>query len=354
MPTTFVDKSVRSRKDSTKKNPNLSKTDFASTAPQANTDLGSNSTATVDLSRIPTVDHQKNPDSIAPSRLAIILAVGGPPLALGIGLAWAVSTGGLNPMFIALIFGGWIATGLGITVGYHRMVAHRGFETHDWVRAFWRAMGTMALEGCPLQWSTVHRKHHKHSDQDLDPHTPHKKNHGWLKGLFFSHLGWMFQQHTFVEDVEKFSPDLRKDRVVMFFHRTYVYWILLSIMIPVGIGYLIEPTWRGALFGFLFGAGARIFWTHHITWSINSVCHIFGSQPFTAKDYSRNNFLFGVLAFGEGWHNNHHAFPNSARHGLKWWQIDLSWVVIRTMSLVGLAWNVKTPSKKEIISKAKG
>ena len=161
----------------------------------------------------------------------------------------------------------------------------------------------------------------------------------------------MFRQHTFLDEVEKFSPDLRTDPIVMFFHRTYVYWIALSVAIPVGIGLLIQPTVMGAVYGFCFGAGFRIFWTHHVTWSINSVCHVFGARPYKSKDHSRNNFLFGILALGEGWHNNHHAFPNSARHGLKWWQFDLSWVVIRTMSLLGMVWNVKTPSKKEMLSK---
>ena len=171
------------------------------------------------------------------------------------------------------------------------------------------------------------------------------------KGLLFAHLGWMFRQHTFVEDVNKFSPDLRKDPIVMFFHRTYSFWILMSLVIPIGIGYLIQPNLMGALYGLLLGGAARIFWTHHITWSINSVCHVFGSRPYRSKDKSTNNFLFGVLALGEGWHNNHHAFPNSARHGLRWWQFDLSWIVIRTMSMLGLAWDVKTPSERELQAK---
>jgi stearoyl-CoA desaturase (delta-9 desaturase) len=304
-----------------------------------------------ELKGIPTTDFKTSPDSIAPSRLAVSLAVGLPPVGLVIGLVLAVQYGGLNPWFIGLALGGWIATGLGITIGYHRLIAHRAFQTHSWLRAFWTALGAMALEGCPLQWSTVHRKHHQHSDLERDPHTPYKKGHGWLQGFFFSHLGWMFRQHTFVEDVNKFSADLRKDPVIMFFHKTYLYWILMSVAIPIGIGYLIEPTMLGALYGLLFGAALRIFWTHHITWSINSVCHIFGSRPYQTKDKSTNNLLFGILALGEGWHNNHHAFPNSARHGLKWWQFDLSWVVIRMMSWCGLAWKVKTPSVKELQSK---
>lgn len=287
-------------------------------------------------------------DSVAPSKTAIVIAVGLPPVAMLGGLILAIIYGGISAWFIPLILGGWVVTGLGITVGYHRLVAHRAFATHGWLRAFWLAVGAMALEGCPLQWSTVHRKHHKHSDENDDPHTPHKEHHGWFQGLFFSHLGWMFRQHTFIEDVKKFSPDLQNDPLVMFFHRTYRYWILLSVFIPVAIGYMIDPTVRGALLGLCLGAGARIFLTHHITWSINSVCHVFGAQPYKSKDHSRNNMLFGILAFGEGWHNNHHAFPNSARHGLKWWQFDLSWIIIRSMALCGLAWNVKTPTNREM------
>ncbi|MEE2641382.1 MAG: fatty acid desaturase [Planctomycetota bacterium] len=304
------------------------------------------------LKGVPSSVELEQPGSIAPSKLAIVMAVGFPPLGMAIGMVLAVTVGGLSPWFLALVLGGWVATGLGITVGYHRMVAHRSFKTHGWVRAFWMALGAMALEGCPLQWSTVHRKHHKHSDQEVDPHTPYKKGHGLWKGLFFSHIGWMFRQHTFVEDINRFSPDLRKDPVVMFFHRTYVYWILLSALIPMFIGYLIQPNWLGVVYGLLFGAGARLLWTHHITWSINSVCHVFGSRPFESKDKSTNNFLFGILALGEGWHNNHHAFPNSARHGLWWWQFDLSWVVIRSLKFAGLVWDVKTPSSRELQSRS--
>ena len=307
--------------------------------------------SSTDLNRIPSMNPSEELKEIAPSRTAIILAVGLPPVGLIVGLILAVTMGGLNPWFIALMLGGWIATGLGITIGYHRLVAHRSFQTYGWVRAFWTALGAMALEGCPLQWSTVHRKHHRHSDHEPDPHTPHKKDHGPLKGLFFAHLGWMFRQHTFVEEVVRYSPDLRKDPVVMFFHRTYVLWILLSLAIPTLIGYLIEPTWLGAAYGLLLGGAARIFWTHHITWSINSVCHVFGTQSYNAKDKSTNNFLFGILALGEGWHNNHHAFPNSARHGLKWWQFDLSWIVISGMKFLGLAWDLKTPSERELRAK---
>lgn len=319
--------------------------------PQMHANQGTEAGHLKDLKGIPSSSPSKLEKEIAPSRTAIIIAVGTPPLALVLGLILAVSLGGLNPWFIALVFGGWILTGLGITIGYHRLVAHRSFQTYGWVRAFWTAMGAMALEGCPLQWTTVHRKHHRHSDHEPDPHTPHKQAHGPIKGLFFAHLGWMFRQHTFVEDVNKYSPDLRKDAVVMFFHRTYLFWILVSLAIPTAIGYLIEPTWTGALLGLLFGGGARIFWTHHITWSINSVCHVFGSQSFNAKDKSTNNMLFGILALGEGWHNNHHAFPNSARHGLKWWQFDLSWIVIRCMHFLKLAWNIKLPSERELLAK---
>lgn len=301
--------------------------------------------------KIPSLHPTGSAGEIAPSRTAIIMAVGIPPLGLILGLVLAVTLGGLNPWFIALIFGGWIATGLGITIGYHRLVAHRSFQTYGFIRFFWTAMGAMALEGCPLQWSCVHRKHHRHSDHEPDPHTPHKKDHGLWGGLLFAHLGWMFRQHTFVEDVDRYCPDLKKDPIVMFFHRTYVWWILLSLAIPTLIGFLIQPTLLGAVYGLLFGAGARIFWTHHITWSINSVCHVFGKQEYDAKDHSTNNFLFGILALGEGWHNNHHAFPNSARHGLSWWQFDLSWIVISGMKWLGLAWGVKTPSARELQSK---
>jgi len=152
-------------------------------------------------------------------------------------------------------------------------------------------------------------------------------------------------------DLKRYVPDLAKDRLLRRVDRNYYMIVLASLLIPAILGWLIEGTLFGAFLGLVWGGLVRIFMTHHMTWSINSMCHLFGSRDFEASDESRNNIFFGVFVFGEGWHNNHHAFPSSARHGLKWWQFDASWIVIRTMQLFGLAWNVRLPSAHAIASR---
>ena len=262
--------------------------------------------------------------------------------------------GWMGWLYLSMMIGGWILTGLGITVGFHRLLTHRSFETYGWVRAFWMAMGALAIEGSPLVWCAMHRKHHQHSDEDGDPHSPLLHGDGWrnaVRGFIHGHFGWLFTNQWTSADLERFVPDLLEEKRLVTVDRLYYLWVLASLLIPALIGGLVTLTWTGALLGFIWGGLTRIFVTHHITWSINSVCHIFGSYDYESGDNSRNNFLFGILGHGEGWHNNHHAFPTSARHGLKWWQFDLSWIVIRTMQLLGLAWNVRLPSERALVSK---
>jgi stearoyl-CoA desaturase (delta-9 desaturase) len=165
-------------------------------------------------------------------------------------------------------------------------------------------------------------------------------------------VGWLFGGFWSYPHFQRYIPDLIADPWLVKVDRSYYVFVVLSLALPTAIGAWIEPTWRGALMGLLWGGLARIFMTHHITWSINSVCHIFGRRDYDSQDHSRNNWLCGILAFGEGWHNNHHAFPTSARHGLKWWQFDASWLIIRAMQSVGLAWNVQLPSGAAIQKKA--
>jgi stearoyl-CoA desaturase (Delta-9 desaturase) len=223
---------------------------------------------------------------------------------------------------LALLGGMYFFTALGITVGYHRMLTHRSFEAHPAVRFFFLMLGSMAVEGPALDWASIHIKHHANSDEDDDPHSP-------LHGFFHAHIGWFIA--GFEADPEKYGKWLLKDRMVMFMTRTFFVWVVLGFVIP----YLLSG-WTGVLWGGL----VRVFLTHHVTWSVNSVCHTFGRRMFETKDQSRNHWLVGLLAFGEGWHNNHHAFPRSAFHGLRWYQFDLSAYVIRSLELIGLAWNV--------------
>jgi stearoyl-CoA desaturase (delta-9 desaturase) len=213
-------------------------------------------------------------------------------------------------------------TALGITIGYHRMLTHRSFETHPAVRFLFLVLGSMAIEGPALDWASIHIKHHANSDDDDDPHSP-------LHGFFHAHSGWFVS--GFEAEPEVYGKWLLKDRMVMFASKTFFLWAALGFVIPYLLG-----GWTGVLWGGL----VRVFLTHHVTWSVNSVCHTFGRRMFDTNDMSRNHWLVGLLAFGEGWHNNHHAFPRSAFHGLRWWQFDLSAYIIRALEWIGLAWDV--------------
>jgi stearoyl-CoA desaturase (delta-9 desaturase) len=293
--------------------------------------------------------------STLPHKLSMTAAVVFPFLGFVTIVVWSWTVGWMGWLYLAMMIGGWILTGLGITVGFHRLLTHRSFETYRWVRACWMAMGALAVQGSPLVWCAVHRKHHELSDQEGDPHSPHLHGSGlWnrVKGFVHSHLGWLFAPHWLRTDQERYVPDLLKEPTLVSVDRLYYLWVPMSLAIPAVIGGLATLSWQGALLGFLWGGLARIFVVHHITWSINSICHIFGSRDFEAHDESRNNLICGLLGHGEGWHNNHHAFPTSARHGLKWWQFDLSWLVIRAMQIVGLAWDVRLPSRRALADKS--
>ncbi|MBI1900870.1 MAG: acyl-CoA desaturase [Planctomycetia bacterium] len=254
----------------------------------------------------------------------------------GIGFSWT---------HLGLLLGMYVATGLGITVGYHRLFTHRSFETNCVVKFILGMLGSMAVQNSVILWVAQHRRHHQLSDLPGDPHSPHLAGRGLLgfvRGLWHAHIGWFFDAD--VPNLMDYVPDLRKDRVVRVVSTLFPLWVLVGLLVPTILGGVITLSWMGALLGFVWGGLVRIFLVHHVTWSVNSVCHIWGAQPNHADDHSKNNFLFGLLAMGEGWHNNHHAFPTSARHGLRWWQFDLTYVVIRALALVRLARNVRVPS----------
>jgi len=223
---------------------------------------------------------------------------------------------------IALLIAFNVIAGLGVTIGYHRMLTHRSFRPQPVIKFIFLAFGSMAVEGPALQWAATHIKHHAHSDSEGDPHSP-------VEGFWHAHLGWMF--NTTDADPNIYCRNLVRDPMVVFMSSTFILWTILALAIPFAIG-----GWTGLLWGGL----VRIFFTHHITWSVNSVCHTFGKREFETKDRSRNEWVVGLLGFGEGWHNNHHAFPRSAFHGLHWWQFDLSGYVIWTLERVGLVRDV--------------
>ena len=211
----------------------------------------------------------------------------------------------------------------------------------------------MAFEGPLLRWVATHCKHHQHSDDDEDPHSPHNSGTGVLAvlmGCWHAHIGWMFKSHGL--GLQRYIRDFKNDRVIRGVSRLFAFWVMLGLVIPAVAGGLITGSWTGLLLGFLWGGLVRMFLIHHVTWSINSVCHLWGTRPFDGGDHSRNNFVFGVLGMGEGWHNNHHAFPSSARYGLRWWQLDLGFWVIHAMSWLGLAWDVRVPARESILQRS--
>jgi stearoyl-CoA desaturase (Delta-9 desaturase) len=237
----------------------------------------------------------------------------------------------------------YLLTGLGITVGFHRMLTHRSFQAPKPVEYVFAILGSMAVEGPVLAWVADHRKHHAHADQEGDPHSPHV-GHGdgaaaVLRGLWHAHVGWLFSTQG-QADARRYAPDLYEDRGMRTIHKTFLVWVIAGLLLPAAIGFALEGTWKGALLGMLWGGAVRIFLLHHLTWSINSVCHFFGSRRFDIEDQSTNVFWLAPFTFGEAWHHNHHAFPRSAMHGLKRWEIDPTAYVIRGMRRLKLAWNV--------------
>jgi stearoyl-CoA desaturase (delta-9 desaturase) len=226
---------------------------------------------------------------------------------------------------LALFVGMYVATGLGTTIGYHRLATHRSFETRAWVKMLFLILGSMALQGHVINWAAWHREHHARSDRAGDPHSP-------LDGFWHAHVGWILKATP--ANRERYCRHLLADRAVVFVDRTTELWVLLGLVFP----YLVAG-WAGVLWGGL----VRIAVGNHLTFAINSVCHTYGSRTFATRDESRNNWFMGVIGLGEGWHNNHHAFPSMAYHGLGWRQPDLTALVIRLLVRLRLAWNVKVP-----------
>jgi stearoyl-CoA desaturase (Delta-9 desaturase) len=237
----------------------------------------------------------------------------------------------------------YVATGLGVTVGFHRHLTHRAFKAKRWVRGTLAILGSAAIEGPVIAWVADHRKHHAFSDREGDPHSPHVDHgHGWrgaLKGLWHAHVGWLFI-HTHRGRKERYAPDLLKDPLIRWIDRTLVLWVAAGLLVPAGLGYLIGGSLHSALTGLLWGGAVRMLVVHHVTYSINSLCHFFGRRAYDTGDESRNLLWLAPFTFGESWHNNHHAFPTSARHGLRAWQVDPSAWLIWALERAGLVWDV--------------
>lgn len=252
---------------------------------------------------------------------------------------------GFSWIDLGLLVGMYISTTLGITVGFHRLFVHRSFETAKWIKVILAILGSMAIQGDLITWVGLHRRHHEHSDTPEDPHSPHHHGEsiaGWIKGYWHAHIGWFFDPTP--ADLDRYVKDLLKDETLRTVSKLFPLWVVLSLLLPACIGGIASQSWTGFWGGIVWGGLVRIFLVHHVTWSVNSACHIWGEQTYASNDMSRDNLLFGILAMGEGWHNTHHAFPTSARHGLRWFQPDVSYLLIKALAMIGLAWNIKIPT----------
>jgi stearoyl-CoA desaturase (delta-9 desaturase) len=265
-----------------------------------------------------------------------------PFLAL-IAVGWQTWADLLHWSDIAVFVIMYLATGLGVTVGFHRYLTHRSFATSRPLRAVLAILGSAAIEGPVISWVADHRKHHRFSDREGDPHSPHVGHEGgWrgaLAGLAHAHMGWLFI-HTNRGARRRYAPDLLKDPIVSFVDRTFLVWALGGLAASFLLGWAIGGTILAALTGLLWGGGVRMLVVHHVTYSINSLCHFFGRRRYATPDHSRNLLWLAPLSFGESWHNNHHAFPTSAFHGLRRWEVDPSALVIRVLEAAGLVWDV--------------
>jgi stearoyl-CoA desaturase (delta-9 desaturase) len=284
-------------------------------------------------------------------RMSLVVTLA-PLVGVGLAVAWLWGHG-VGALDLALLGGFYVLTILGVTVGFHRLFTHRSFEVPNFIRAFLAAAGSMAVEGRPIEWAATHRRHHAYADQFGDPHSPHLVERsglaGVVRGLWHAHMGWLFQANG--TDSARWAPDLEKDSVLVAVNRWVPALVAASFVAPPVIAFAITRSWMAALTGFLWGSLVRIFLMHHVTWSINSICHFFGRRPFRTRDESRNNWPLSVISFGEAWHNNHHAFPSSARHGLFRWQLDPAWRFIRTLQQLHLATNVRLPDARAIEAK---
>jgi stearoyl-CoA desaturase (delta-9 desaturase) len=289
--------------------------------------------------RPPPVEHEIGLARKIANLLGVVLPFAG--LITAIVLLWHEAVG---PLELALMLTLYVVTCLGVTLGYHRMFTHRALDSSRAFRAVIAVLGSMAVQGSVIKWVADHRKHHAYTDREGDPHSPHLAGPGFwgaTKGLWHAHIGWLFKS-VGTADRERFAPDLMKDRTLRVIDKLFGLWVTLSFVLPFVLGWIIGGGIGAALTALLWGGLVRVFLLHHVTWSINSVCHFFGRRRFKVKDESRNVFWLAPFSMGEAWHHNHHAFPTSAFHGLKLWErfADPTGLVIAALEKLGLVWNV--------------
>jgi stearoyl-CoA desaturase (delta-9 desaturase) len=241
---------------------------------------------------------------------------------------------------LAILLVLYLVTALGVTIGYHRLLTHRSFQTHPWLERTFAVLGSLSVQGSVLDWVADHRKHHAHTDVEGDPHSPHVGHGSGLRGLWHAHTGWLMETQG-QADWKRYAGELYEDPKMRRIGKRFPYYVLATLLIPTALGFVLHGfTLGGALRGYVWGGLVRIFLVHHVTWSVNSICHYFGSRRFAIDDRSTNVFWLALPSLGESWHHNHHAFPRSARHGLRWWEVDVSALIITGLERTGLAWNV--------------
>ena len=259
--------------------------------------------------------------------------------AIGLILLWNRAVSGVD---VAILAGMYVLTAMGITVGYHRLFTHRAFEARPSVRYGLAVLGSMAVQGSVIDWVADHRKHHAFTDAEGDPHSPHGHGDGLrgaLRGLWYAHMGWLVDTQGQATK-RRFAPELLEDPGMRRVNAAFLPLVGLTLAIPFALGLAITGTLAGGLTGLLWGGLVRIFFVHHITWSINSVCHFAGSRRFETDDRSTNVAWLAIPSLGESWHHNHHAFPRAAQQGMRWWEFDISGAIIAALERLGLAWNV--------------
>jgi stearoyl-CoA desaturase (delta-9 desaturase) len=287
-------------------------------------------------------------------RLIAALVIGGPLLGVGlaVGLFAAHGVGTVALIGFAVTYA---ASTLGVTLGFHRYFAHRAFRTGRTMQAVFVILGSCAMQGPLLYWVATHRRHHQFSDGPCDPHSPHttgdRELTGWA-GLWHGHLGWMFSGE--MTNPLRFAPDILRDRRIFLMQRYYLLWATLVLLIPGIVGGLVTQSLYGGLETFLWAGPVRLLLVHHASWAVGSISHMYGARPFPLPDHSANNLWVAVLAFGEGLQNNHHAFPRAAHHGFRWWEPDLSGLVLNGLEWIGLVWDVNRPAPAALAARRRG
>jgi stearoyl-CoA desaturase (delta-9 desaturase) len=270
-------------------------------------------------------------------------------LIVAMGLLWYSN---ISLVEIGMLVSMYVLTIIGVEVGFHRYFSHHAFQTSKPVRILLAILGSMAAEGPVINWVSHHRRHHQYSDRADDPHTPYYRQGKRLKlldGLFYAHFNWLLDGS--LTNSALYTKDLLRDPLIARINQLYLVWVILGLVLPAVLGGLLTLSFIGILKGFLWGGLVRIFFVHHMTWIVNSVCHVYGKRPFPIDDYSTNNIWLAIPTLGGSWHNNHHAFPNTAVNNLDWWQIDLSGWLIRGLETIGLVWSVKKPTPEMINAK---